>query len=153
MLNQWQKALKPHWDTVLLIVCAATLLVTALSAQISTPSRFQQSQTPSRITALLSLNANASSTLAPSQPPPKATQSRGHSKTKPFTAKKPPQPIHLNHASVSQLQVVPGIGPKLAQRITTNRQQHGPFINVQQLTRVKGIGPKRIEKLKPYLRL
>ena len=44
------------------------------------------------------------------------------------------EPIHLNHASVEELQRLPGIGPKLSQRIVEERQK-GPFKSVDDLRR------------------
>lgn len=71
------------------------------------------------------------------------------------TRKKPPHPpvLNLNTASLSQFQLLPGIGPKTAQRIVEYRKAHGPFQNPAQLTEVKGIGTKKLEKLKPFLKV
>ncbi|GAB3348311.1 ComEA family DNA-binding protein [Modestobacter lapidis] len=50
-------------------------------------------------------------------------------------------PLHLNTATVSDLDALPGIGPVLAQRIVDHRSVHGVFTNVAQLDDVPGIGP------------
>ncbi|KAA1260104.1 ComE operon protein 1 [Rubripirellula obstinata] len=48
----------------------------------------------------------------------------------------------LNSASVQELSLVPGIGPKLARRIIENRQRLGDFPTLESLQRVHGIGPR-----------
>ncbi len=50
--------------------------------------------------------------------------------------------IDLADATVDSLELVPGIGAKLAQRIVDDRAARGPFTSVADLARVKGIGPK-----------
>jgi comEA protein len=73
----------------------------------------------------------------------------------PHHLKKPKHPpiLNLNTASLSQLQLLHGIGPKMAQRIVDYRHSHGPFTSSEQIMDVKGIGPKKFEKIKPYLKI
>jgi len=59
--------------------------------------------------------------------------------------------IAVNTAAGPQLQLLPGIGPGLAQRIVADRQQAGPFENAQALQRVRGIGERTIERLEPWI--
>jgi competence protein ComEA len=54
-----------------------------------------------------------------------------------------PGPVSLNHASMAQLEGLPGIGPALARRIVDAR----PFARVRQLDDVRGIGPKKMAAL------
>lgn len=61
------------------------------------------------------------------------------------------EPIDVNRADVAELQKLPGIGPKLSQRIADERLLRGPFQNVDDLRRVSGIGPKTLERLRPYV--
>ena len=60
-------------------------------------------------------------------------------------------PINVNTAGVSELQKLPGIGPKLAQRIIDERTLRGRFKSAEDLRRVSGIGPKRLETVRPHV--
>lgn len=66
-------------------------------------------------------------------------------------AKPGPVRMNLNTASAQQLQRLPRIGPKMAERIVAYREAHGPFARASHVVRVKGIGPKTFEQLEPYL--
>ncbi|MDX2018238.1 MAG: ComEA family DNA-binding protein [Planctomycetota bacterium] len=57
-------------------------------------------------------------------------------------------PIDLNRATKEQLEMLPGIGPALAQRIIDDRTARGPFRSVDDLDRVSGIGKKTIDKFR-----
>jgi competence protein ComEA len=59
--------------------------------------------------------------------------------------------VNLNTASASQLEAVPGIGPKMAQRIVEYRQKNGAFKKIEELMNVKGIGEKSFLKLKAHI--
>ena len=59
-------------------------------------------------------------------------------------------PVNINTASVTELQKLPGIGPKISQRIVDERKK-GLFKSVDDLRRVPGIGPKTLERLRPYV--
>jgi competence protein ComEA len=58
--------------------------------------------------------------------------------------------INVNRATAAQLQTLPGIGPKLAQRILDERAR-GRFRSVDDLRRVSGIGPKTLDRLRPHV--
>jgi len=60
-------------------------------------------------------------------------------------------PVELNGASLQELQKLPGIGPKMAERIVAYRQENGRFKSVADLQSVKGIGVKKMEKLGPLV--
>jgi len=49
------------------------------------------------------------------------------------------------------LEVLPGIGEVLAQRIADYRSKNGPFKRIEDLLKVSGIGPATLEKIKDYI--
>ena len=59
--------------------------------------------------------------------------------------------VNLNTATVSELEVLPGIGAKTAARIIDYRQRKGPFKKIEELMNVQGIGEKSFLKLKPQI--
>jgi len=59
--------------------------------------------------------------------------------------------VNVNTATATELQLLPRIGPALAQRIIEFRTANGPFKAPQELVRVKGIGERSFELLKPYV--
>jgi competence protein ComEA len=61
------------------------------------------------------------------------------------------QLINLNKASTSELQLLPGVGPTLSQRIVEYRESQGPFEKIEDLMQVKGIGLKTFEKIQAYI--
>lgn len=57
-----------------------------------------------------------------------------------------------NTAPADSLELLPGIGKVLADRIVAYRQ-HSSFEQEIDITEVKGIGPKLYERIKPYLKV
>lgn len=53
--------------------------------------------------------------------------------------------VNLNTASQAELETLPGVGPKLAERIMAARKQQ-PFTSLDDVARVQGIGDKILEK-------
>ena len=60
-------------------------------------------------------------------------------------------PVHLNSATLEQLDALPGVGPVTAQKIVDYRTQHGGFGSVDELDAVSGIGPARLADLRPLV--
>ncbi len=52
--------------------------------------------------------------------------------------------ININSATLQELDLLPGIGQTLAQRIIDHRTKNGPFASVTQLTDVSGIGSETL---------
>ncbi len=55
-------------------------------------------------------------------------------------------PINLNTATQADLETLPGVGAKLAQRIIQARQQR-PFTSLADLDQVPGVGPAMLQRL------
>ena len=96
------------------------------------------------IVAIVTTTAGAAAAQQPAGKPgkPPAAAAKGS----PATA-----PINLNTATQAQLESLPGVGAKAAERILEYRQKNGPFKKVEDLMNVKGIGEKSFLKLKPLL--
>ncbi|MDY0297611.1 MAG: ComEA family DNA-binding protein [Acidobacteriota bacterium] len=56
--------------------------------------------------------------------------------------------VNINTADLKQLQTLPRIGEKVAQRIIDYRKKNGPFKRVEDLLKVKGIGEKTFLRFK-----
>jgi competence protein ComEA len=59
--------------------------------------------------------------------------------------------VNINTATSSELEGLPGVGPKLAQRIIDYREKNGGFKKLEDLMNVQGIGEKNFLKLKSKL--
>lgn len=59
--------------------------------------------------------------------------------------------VNLNTANEQQLQTVKGIGPQLASKIITLRNQTGKLTSLDQLDSIPGVGPKMLEKWRDSL--
>lgn len=59
--------------------------------------------------------------------------------------------LDLNSATGADLELLPGIGPKLSARIVAYRNRHGWFSSVEGLLQVSGIGARKLERIKPLI--
>jgi comEA protein len=59
--------------------------------------------------------------------------------------------VNLNTATLVELEALPGVGAKTAERILDYRQKKGPFKKIEELMNVQGIGEKSFLKLKPRI--
>ena len=58
--------------------------------------------------------------------------------------------ININKANSVELQNIPGIGPKTADKIIRYREGN-PFVNVEDIKNVPGIGDKKFEEIKDFI--
>lgn len=58
--------------------------------------------------------------------------------------------ININKASSGELQNIPGIGPKTADKIVRYREGN-PFVNIEDIKNVPGIGDKKFEEIKDFI--
>jgi len=69
----------------------------------------------------------------------------------PPAAKSTGDKVNINSAGLDELQKLPSVGPKIAQRILDYRKQNGNFKKVEDLMKVRGIGEKVFLKMKDQL--
>jgi competence protein ComEA len=88
---------------------------------------------------------NTESMVVTSKPKPSPRNATASKKAVELT-----ETINVNQASQTDLQKLPGIGPKMSQRILDTRAK-AAFKSIDDLRRVPGIGPKTLEKLRPHV--
>lgn len=59
--------------------------------------------------------------------------------------------VDLNTATQEELEDLPGIGPKLAERIIAWREENGSFLSVEQLLDIDGIAEGKLEDMKDFV--
>ncbi|MBE0503138.1 MAG: helix-hairpin-helix domain-containing protein [Desulfuromonadales bacterium] len=59
-------------------------------------------------------------------------------------------PLHPDRMTALDWETLPGIGPKLAMAIESDRQKNGEFNEFSALKRVKGVGAKKLETWQEY---
>ena len=101
--------------------------------------------------------------LSPSAPPGdvQLTTSRAETASLRETARRsaelgrplaPGEKIDLDVADAETITRLPRVGPALAHRIVTWRQERGLFGSFERLDSVPGIGPKLLETIRPYVK-
>ena len=63
----------------------------------------------------------------------------------------PDMRLDVNSATDVELNALPGIGPRLAERVAADRQANGAFESIEDLQRVQGIGPRLVERMRPFV--
>ena len=59
--------------------------------------------------------------------------------------------VNVNTATPEQLDLLPGVGPKLAGAIIAYRDQNGGFESPSELTEVRGIGERALARMRPFV--
>lgn len=59
--------------------------------------------------------------------------------------------VDLNLATESELHLLPGVGPKLAQQILRLREERGGFNRIEDLLDVPGIKKTRLDQIRPFV--
>ncbi|MFP4144391.1 MAG: ComEA family DNA-binding protein [Phycisphaeraceae bacterium] len=60
--------------------------------------------------------------------------------------------VDVTRADAATLELLPGIGPSLAERIIEYREQGGALAGPADLERIRGIGPATRRKIEPWVR-
>lgn len=76
------------------------------------------------------------------------TSSKGGASKKTYTGV-----ININRGTKAEFDSLSGIGPVIAARIVSYRNQNGPFMSIEDLLKVSGIGDKTLSRIKPRLTL
>ena len=67
--------------------------------------------------------------------------------------KKADDRIDINTADSEELQKLPRIGPKMAQRIIQFRQENGKFKKIEEIMKVRGIGEKTFKGFEKMIKI
>ncbi len=62
-------------------------------------------------------------------------------------------PVNINTANAEELDILPGVGPKMAQAIVDFREAHGKFSALEDLQKIKGLGPRKFAAIRPHITL
>ena len=61
--------------------------------------------------------------------------------------------VELNTATAAELQTLPRVGERTAERIIEYREEHGGFEKIEDLMNVRGIGERTFLRLRPLVRV
>jgi competence protein ComEA len=103
------------------------------------------------IVAGLALAALAAQRSVPPPAAPVAIFPQSHAAKPELRALRDGQRLDVNRASVDELTLIPGIGPKLAARIVEERSRRGGFERLEDLRTVRGLGPKVWLRVEPFV--
>jgi len=59
--------------------------------------------------------------------------------------------VNINTATQKELETLPGIGEKTAEKIIDYRDKNGKFTTIKDIMKVKGIGEGKFEKMKEMM--
>ena len=90
-------------------------------------------------------------TIGEATVPPPATPSKNSSSN--AATKTPIGKINVNTATLTELDLLPGIGPSIGQRIIDYREQNGAFKQIEDLKKVRGIGDSIFGQIKDLVTL
>lgn len=110
------------------------------------------SKIPSDISSETSVSSNESSTSSTSSTPKDSSTVKTSSRVMP-TVETPSQnnKININTADAEELDLLPGIGPVLAERIIEYRTVNGRFLSIEEIMEVNGIGEVKYNDIKDII--
>jgi competence protein ComEA len=137
--------------TSLLALGAATRFVSALRHEQSIAALGDSTRLTAQIAAVDSARARSRAVRqarakAPPRPRPSARARSAAAQRRDSVVI-----IDVDRANAAELELLPRVGPALAQRIVSNREEFGPFGSLEALSRVKGIGPKLVTRLAAHV--
>ena len=136
-----------------------TSLTVSIAGEVKTPGAYTL-PFGSRVAALIAAAGGYSSAAEPSLVNPVQILTDGDQvrvpsklaalalKTTTGSSKTPTGRVNVNTASPTELEALPGVGPKMAAKIVAGR----PFAGMADLDKVKGIGPSMLKKLEPFVK-
>lgn len=59
--------------------------------------------------------------------------------------------VDINRATSEELQAIPSVGPKLADKIVAYRTMHGFYSDLEEIRQVPGLGENLLSRIRPFL--
>lgn len=150
-LRPWSS--DPHWWSIAVLAACSIFGVVSAAGSASIESGDDGPRGPagavrSQSDQGLEAASNPSSASRASRSPYTRSEKAPQCSVRERQTSQPRPALDLNLASNEQLAALPGIGPKLAERIRQKRERDGPFRSLQDLRRVKGVGAAKLERLR-----